>query len=138
MELDDEQTWPPSLRSLFESNFKELASFERARASIDTRAQSDLRLRLNPPRNPHELPHERATDQVLCGARAVLHGQSLVGWHCARLHSDEVAHIRAAGLRPLEAELLLGRIERRLTAGDISALIATKLRQKHQAADVYR
>jgi hypothetical protein len=132
--VDDEETWPAELRRAFEDALPELSRYEAVRRELDARAEQDVMLRIRRPTNPHA----ETTQQAVEVGNRIMSGRNIVGFHCSRLHEDDIADLRANGLRPLATDHLFNRIERRFAAGDISLAVARSLQGQHQAADSNR
>ncbi len=129
--LDDEETWPPELRLLFDAELEALSGYESERERVDNLCRDDVVLRTYPPENPYSRDRERVLDAV----NAMLAQASLVGWHCTRLHETEITSIERDGLRPLDSALLRRRIQACVQAGDLAAEVAKRLHSEHQADD---
>ena len=121
--LDDEGTWPPSLVDELEISFDVLRKYEEERSRIDSLCAENVSLRRRPPTNEHEAAHER----ILARVSALIGDLCLVGYHCTRLHVDEIEGIRRAGLVPLGEELVKQKIARRVAVGDFSRDVANQL-----------
>lgn len=128
--LDNEASWPSELLALLEQKFPALQAYENNRRQIDQQTEKDLVLRFNPPSNPYH----SIRDEVL----TALWPHSLIGYHCTRLHQDEILSVREGGLQPLSLELLQSRIKRRVEASDISSDTAERLLIDHQAQESNR
>jgi hypothetical protein len=122
--VDDETTWPAELRRALDGALPELRRYEAVREEFDARAEQDIVFRLRRPSNPHAAAKLRAVED---GNRAMA-GRDIIGFHCSRLHDNDVADLRASGFRPLAAAHLHQRIEQRLSAGDIPPAVALSLR----------
>jgi hypothetical protein len=127
LDLDDESTWPGDLLSFLGERFDVLRAYEQhERGVIDRRNGGDRTMSYAPPRNPYEA----ARDAALLETNALLKGLKLVGYHCTRLHHDEIESICRDGLRPLSAELARDRVRRRVGAGDFSVEVAERVLAK--------
>jgi hypothetical protein len=132
--VDDENTWPDVVRQLFEDASAVLRGYERERARIDALCREDVMARISPPWNKYR----DKRNNVIAAADDLLSGECLVGYHCTRLHADEISAMLASGLQPLSMELLLDRIRRRVAVGDISEAMARRLTSENQAGDKNR
>ncbi len=134
IDLESEETWPEELRSLLQKHTRLLHAFEREKARIFRFCENNVEARIHPPVNRHE----RERTGILERVEAILSGKNLLGFHCARLHEDEIRAILSEGLVPLSPELVAGRVKNRVISGDITEEIAAKLLCRHQAADENR
>lgn len=116
-ELELPQTWPAAVRELVKGNREALIDYQRERGRIDRLGWADVRVRINPPSNPHRARY----DALLALAEAQLRGHRLVGYHCTRLTPAEVGKIRREGLRALSPDLVRERLESLVDAGEMSA-----------------
>lgn len=132
--LDDEATWPPEVSQLLEARLSILRAYEQERQRIDAQLERDVTLRYNSPPNSHA----PLRDQIIARCDAALADHTLVGLHCTRLHDDEITAIQRDGLWPLSPERLVGRVQARVAAGDISDHLGKRLLGAHQAGDRYR
>ena len=132
--VDDESTWPEDLRVVFEKNLAVLTAYEEERARVDALAETDVVVRSHPPGNPHA--GRRAS--VLDNANDLMVVAQLVGWHCTRLHPDEIAAIQRDGLHVLSRELAVDRVRARAKAGDLSPKIAARLVTENVAHEFNR
>ncbi len=115
--LDHEDTWPEPVRHLLEDSLAQLKAFEFEREESD--ASSSLAPRLN--------PHSSARRIVVAQVNEMTRDSALVGYHCTRLHEDEIADVIARGLRPQSTEFATEQIRRRQRAGDLSEDLAERL-----------
>ncbi len=134
IDLELEETWPQELRLLLQKHTFLLRAFERERGRIDRLCERNMHARLHPPRNPHERERIAILEQV----ETILAGRDLLGFHCTRLHDDEICAIVDGGLVPLSPELVAARVKKRVIAGDITEAGAAKLLSQHRAADENR
>lgn len=134
IDLESEETWPEELRSLLQERAGLLRDFERETARIERLCDRNVQARIRPPVNPHE----RTRTAVLRRVEAIIAGKNLLGFHCTRLHEDEIRAILNEGLVPLSTELVTARVQSRVNSGDITEAVATKLLSHHQAADENR
>lgn len=132
--IDDECTWPEKLSVVFEENLETLAAYEKERARVDDFAKADVGLRIFPPANPHAGTRTRVLDK----ANQLLANARLVGWHCARLHPDEITSIQSDGLHALSRELAVGRVRKLETVGDLSPKVAERLVTENKADESNR
>jgi hypothetical protein len=116
-ELELSQTWPAQVRGLLEENGETLIAYQRERERIDRLGWTDVRVRVDPPVNPHRDDY----DTVLERAETLLRGHRLVGYHCTRLTAAEVNRIRSGGLRALSPDLVRERLQSCFNAGEMSA-----------------
>lgn len=134
IDLEEEQTWPADITLLLEQNLESLRNFEEERARIDKLCRECTHLRMSPPLNPHDKQRETVLNQI----NGLLSRFALTGYHCTRLAEDEIAQIHKSGLLPLSKKLLVERIHRRCTAGDLSPEIAERLISTNQASEDWR
>ncbi|WP_256647064.1 hypothetical protein [Thermomonas paludicola] len=116
-ELELPQTWPAAVRVLVEENREDLIAYQRERGRIDRLGCTEVRVRMDPPINPHRAGY----DTVLARTEALLSGHRLVGYHCTRLTRAEVCRVRRDGLRTLSPELMRERLESLVDDREISA-----------------
>ncbi len=129
--LDDEATWPPGVCALLDDHLHVLRSYESERARIE-QLRDDPTTRHRPrPSNPHAA----AREQVSLDVQALVEDAFLIGYHCTRLHDDEITSIRTQGLRPLSSQLAQERVLRRLAAGDLTGPVADRLLAHSRADD---
>ena len=79
-------------------------------------------------------PHNRfrrPRDAVLEKTNELLADNDLLGFHCTRLHPDEIASIKRDGLQPLSSAKLQSRIQQRIKARDIPAALGERLLVEH-------
>ena len=129
--LDDEITWPSSLRELLDDRLGALSAFERERQRVDKLAETDWSYRYNPPSNPHEGARERTVAEI----DDCLREEAVAGYHCTRLCADEIEIIRSTGLRPLSPDLARERVRRRVEAGDFSLAVGARILAETRADD---
>ena len=122
--LDDETTWPDMLRKAFDVLLPRLRRYEEMRSEYDERGERDIGFRFRRPLNPDQ----SAKDESVATANGVMSNRDVVGFHCSRLHVDDVADIRANGLRLLMSSHMRQRIDQREAAGDIPSAVAESLR----------
>jgi hypothetical protein len=65
----------------------------------------------------------------------VIDTQSLAGYHCTRLHSEERSAIASGGLQPLTTALAEARIRRQVELGNLSQMIADRLLSNNAVDD---
>jgi hypothetical protein len=128
---DEEGSWPSGLLALLKDGLDVLRGYEVERDRIDRLCEGDIIARCRPPANPY------AADRsiVLSEVQHLVRDVGLIGYHCTRLHDDEIEVIRGNGLRPLSPELVTERIRRRVDAGDLPRDIADRLLAGHLAVD---
>ncbi len=134
IDLESEETWPDELRSLLQKHTRLLGAFEREQARIDRLYERNVEARIHPPVNRYE----RRRTAILERVETILSGKNLLGFHCTRLHNDEICAILNEGLVPLSPELVEARVRKRVVSGDITDEIAAKLLSQHRAADENR
>jgi hypothetical protein len=134
IDLESEDTWPEELRSLLEKYTHSLDAFEREKSRILRLCEKSMEARIH----PHINRYVRRRTDILERVESILSGKNLLGFHCTRLHQDEIRAILGEGLVPLSPELVVGRVKNRMISGDISEGIAAKLLSQHQAADENR
>lgn len=122
--LDDESTWPEKLMLMLDEHALLLEKYEAEEQRIELLCEQDRVLRSRPPENPYRHPRER----FLRAVEEFLRDTSLFGYHCTRLHEEEIANILKVGLIPLNAEFVDKRISKLQEMGELSTTIATKLR----------
>jgi hypothetical protein len=135
IDLECISTWPKEIKDLLQAKLVSLRNYyERIRAHIDRHAEQNVRLQVNRPANPFDA--ERAV--ILARIERLLADEYLLGFHCTRLHLDELTRVRNEGLQPLSFEQLRARIEKRVEAGDIPPAVASRLLAENEANDDYR
>jgi len=115
MELDKESTWPTDVLAYLDRNHALFLGWE------DRRGGSG-------PRTP-----AAEFDRALDGLRAVLNNHTLLGYHCARLTSDEIGHISAKGMQLPNGAMLRRRIQAVQASRLIEEADAREFLQKSQA-----
>ena len=105
--------------------------YETERRRIDRLCERDLEARWQQPTNPHGT----GRGDVLAKASDLIAGAAIIGYHCTRLHGDEIDSIRRDGLLPLSAALAEERVRRRVAAGDLSVEVADLILSKSRADD---
>lgn len=131
IDIEAVSTWPKPIVELLTDSLEMLRNYERTRERIDLAARKDVNLRIYRPHNPFS----RQRTAVLERTNELLAANDLLGFHCTRLHPDEIASIKRDGLQPLSSAKLRSRIEQRIKAGDIPAALGERLLVKHQADD---
>ena len=116
--FDDEATWPGNLLRLLDGRFTDLKAYEKENRRIDRLAEKDVLLRINRPENRYQA--------------------NIVGFHCTRLHAEEIEHILNQGMLPSSEAWLVERIAQRGKAGDLPPHLLLRLLAEHQAADSNR
>lgn len=110
VDLDEPGSWPDELRGAVEGLF---------RGNPDVAAEAQDR--------PLSLADADGDGDVL----GALDGHALIAFHCTRFTAEEVATVRAAGLRKLSRELVEDRIAAAEDAGHLSADEASGRREKN-------
>jgi hypothetical protein len=132
--LHDEASWPLELRVMLDDKFEQLKQYVIEDRLIDQRAEEDVRLRVQWPRNPLQWVY----DDVLERCKSIVASLDVAGYHGTRLHDSEIASIKAQGVRVLSGDFLAARIRERVLDNSISPDIAERLMAKHQADDENR
>ena len=105
---NDDATWPSELRTLFETELAALRAFEREEWRIlELKYKKGWETRWPPP-NPYQAVH----DSVIARATELAANLLVVGYHCTRLHGDEIDSILSAGM----VALTRGHFEQRVRA----------------------
>lgn len=68
-----------------------------------------------------------AREEVVGKIHALIKDREIIGYHCTRLADDEIACLKAEGLRPLTEELRQSRVQKRVKAGDLTSDMADRL-----------
>ena len=134
VELDRIDTWPTTVVKRLERARNAFDKFEAGRITFEERCEHEPMLKYTPWNNPHQ--DER--DETVRDLDADLAGGHLLGYHCTRLHRDEVAAIQKGGLSILTPELVTARVQARLSAGDISPQEAAALLGRNRTNEEYR
>lgn len=113
IDVEDESTWPSECMAVLEETLTWLPGYQDG--AVDPRICPEV---------------ERVN--------ALLAEHSVICFHCTRLTQDEILEIGRSGLKLQTPELMDGRIERRVAAGDLSIATAQILKQSHHAGDEYR
>lgn len=79
--------------------------------------------------------HGMAREAIVSEVDDIIQDRSILGYHCTRLHPDEVAGVRRDGLLPLRADLAARRVRARVAAGDLSEQVGDRLLAKSRADD---
>ena len=130
MILDDESTWPKELAQMLDEHASLLEQYEAEARRIDRLCEQDPVHRANPPENLHR----RSREKFLYKVDEFLQDKTLVGYHCTRLHEEEIKSILEIGLLPLSKGTTENRISKLQERGELAESIAQKLRQ-HNWAD---
>lgn len=133
VELENSATWPAPVTELFTASLDLIRAYETEQARIDALEPQWMTGQPIPVNH-----HRRARDRIVEQVSAILQPESVISYHCARLHADEIAAIRANGMVPLSVERLATRIQRRIDAGDIPEIPGRQLLEKHGAASPTR
>ena len=132
LDLDDESTWPVELQSFLRERLDMLRAYEQhERDVIDRKLAGDRTM-------SYAHPPTRTTRHVsMCFWRQTrgLMELSLLGYHCTRLHDDEIESIYGGGLRPLSAELARDRVQRRVEAKDLSTEVVQRVLAKSRTKE---
>ena len=64
----------------------------------------------------------------------MLAGTHILGYHCTRLHDDEIAKVLGDGLKPLCGELVRERIQTRVRSNNIPGVIGSRLLEYNEAS----
>jgi hypothetical protein len=131
--LDDESSWPDAIRSYLDANFDVLRSYEQNRRRLEFMGTVEYIL-AGQPANPFEESRQSAVDRI---AKEISH-RHLIGYHCTRLHPEEIALIMKTGLCPLSPERVTERVDRRVQAGDFSPETGERLKSQNATADSNR
>lgn len=132
--IDDEATWPATLVETLEAALPDLRRFEEVRREHDARIKVDVMFRLSSPANPFLRTKERA----ICACAAALEGSDIVGFHCTRLHSNDLVSIQTIGLQPLNPALLRSRIDYLVSSGAMSPAVAARLKENNDSRESSR
>jgi hypothetical protein len=134
IEADAETTWPQQLRAALSALASGIAAYQSERARIDRAAENDVVLRIDRPGNPHQ----HVWDSVLATAEQAIAGRRLVGFHAARLMANEIADIKANGLKVLSEDFLNRRLSKLEESGSMPTPVITALRTSNLAAQTNR
>ena len=122
MDLYDTKTWPDDLLKQLERDRTIFEGWELQRIGVPTKR------RISGP------DYDRALHRL----RAVLNNYTLHGYHCTRLTSGEIAHIRLAGMQLPNETILRRRIEMLRDTGLIDTSTAADLIAENQGAETNR
>lgn len=129
IEADLQTTWPAQLREALSAHAKDVAAYHSERARIDRAAETDVLLRVQRPRNPHQ----GAWDSLLKTSEGAVAGRRLLGFHATRLTNQEVADIKANGMKILSENLLDRRLSSIEASGGVAASVIDALRSRNKA-----
>ena len=118
--LDREDTWPANIVTEISRMLPVLESYEKDRSRVDKLCQNYISVRLNPP----QVLHAQERLDFLHVIDDCLKEQSLMGFHCTRLHEAEIGVVKRDGLQPLTAVLARERILRLQESGDLPEHVA--------------
>jgi hypothetical protein len=131
IDFDNPDTWPPKIVALLDENtqlLRDHAAFEAGR------------YRRLGPGGPSErelaaIPNPTGTSRslLLFEIESCLVRETMLAYHCTRLTSDEMADIRARGLRALNEATVLARLARRVSQGDLTRADANALLERFRA-----
>jgi hypothetical protein len=91
-------------------------------------------LRIDRPANPHQ----HVWDTVLATAEQAVAGRLLLGFRAARLKADEIADIKADGLKVLSEDFLHRRLSKLEASRSMPAPVIAALRAKNLAPETSR
>lgn len=74
-------------------------------------------------------------DPAIYGVRELLHGYSVIGWHCTRLTEWEMAAILRVGMQLPNGLMLNRRLDTLIQTGVLDESLADKLKARNQADD---
>jgi len=131
IDIEEIATWPKSILNMLIDELEVLRNFELVREKIDAAARNNPILRYRRPANPFH--YRRAS--ILQRIEELVADDDLLGFHCTRLHSDDIASIKQYGLHPLSSTMLRSRVQQRINAGDIPTDLSQRLLSDHQADD---
>ncbi len=134
IELEDPSSWPSRVRRSFEESIALFREYEAERQRIDMLLRRDVMARINTPENRHAAERNR----IVANATSQLAGCNLIGYHCSRLHLDDISNIRSNGMATLSPTLLRLRVEERVTNGDIPNEVGQLLLSQNDAGDEWR
>src|ERR1043166_1095239 len=134
IEADVKTTWPTPLREALSAHAGDIAAYHLHRARIDEAAKEDIVLRVQRPPNAHQA----AWDTILELSNKAVAGRRLLGFHATRLTKDEIAAIKATGMKVLSENLLHRRLSAMEASGDVSKSVIEALRANNQARDSNR
>lgn len=134
MNLETENTWPQTLRNYLDKNLEMLMAYAQHEEADSDRVVSGQTSADFLPPNPFSEAHEQATIDVV----TILQHTTLRGWHCTRLTTKEVDHIKQHGMQLPSQAVLQSRIKQVQNDGLITADIAKRLNLINQADDHYR
>jgi hypothetical protein len=132
--IDDEATWPATLVETLEAALPDLRRFEEIRREHDARIKVDVMFRLSSSANPFS-SDERARHIRLCYR---IGGRDIVGFHCTRLHSNDLVSIQTIGLQPLNPALQRSRIDYLVSSGAMSPAVAARLKENNDSRESSR
>jgi hypothetical protein len=116
IEIEVESTWPEEFLGEARKHRSLIINYQRERQRIDRMVQDDVIGRSFPPANRHE-PDYRA---LVSRLDALLMPHRLVGYHCTRLTPQEIAWIKAEGMRTLSVELVHEKIRQCVSGGHLT------------------
>lgn len=108
VEIESVETWPLEVYELTTQNRDLVIRYQSERRRIDQLARDDVMARINPPANEYSDAYRSLVRQIDAG----LARHRIVGYHCTRLTSSEIAAILGSGLKVLSAELVRDRLDR--------------------------
>ena len=125
--IDDEGTWPSEALGLLEDSLQELIEYEADRARIDMQCREDVLMRLNTPAPANS----EKRGSIRAALSEILSRRRIVGYHCTRLTTAEIASIKRSGLRPLDCQLVHSKIAEAVDGGELLDSVGQQLRSKN-------
>lgn len=117
VEIELAETWPPDFLREVVRNRELILAYQRERRRIDHLCRDDVFARMNPPENKHAKEYNELLDRL----DEDLTRHRIVGYHCTRLTSSEIAGIESNGLRLLSPALVRQRLDQCVADGHMTA-----------------
>jgi len=115
VEIEEQNSWPENFLAAAKGNLTMLLDYHQREAEIRRIQREDVLARIKPPKNENREAYEQLADDL----EDMLRPHSLVAYHCTRLTSQEIASVRASGLRLLSSALVSDRLLACVQAGHL-------------------
>lgn len=134
IDVENADTWPTEIRLVFERHFELLRFYEKERQRLFDLYCKDWMAHQREGGNAHAAARQTVIEEIT----DLTTPHDISAFHCTRLCSDEIEHIRKNGMVPSSAHFLANRINARATAGEIPRALAERLLRENRAADKNR
>jgi hypothetical protein len=134
IEVEDIKTYPSDVIEIFERNFDHLRLYEQERQRLwDLKDRDRLAFGREPPNK-----YDATRRKIIAHVTELAADAEFIGYHSTRLCEDEIEDIHSQGMALSSVDFLKARIDRRVSAGDISKSIADILKSQNEAHQKFR